>query len=642
MFFLNLTAGEFFTLLGALGGLITALYLLDRTKRKKVVSTLQFWTPALTADESQSRRRMREPWSLILQLASLLLLLLAIAQLQWGSRERRGRDHVLLVDTSSWTAEQLGGTTLLDREKAMARNYLAALPARDRVMLVRADGLTVPVTAFTSDRRQVVNGLESLHSGFTALNLDQALSFAGQAENWSGGKRGEIIYVGPHLISETDSNLPALPNLRVIDVPASRANCGIRRIGVRRSEEDVNSWQATVTLKNYGAERVTVRLKTQFAGTMFAPRIFTLSGGEEKSGEYNFVTNTAGRLIATIEPGDALASDDRVVMQLPRNGMLNVVVFTDRPEVLKPLLEANHRLSVKYLSASQYTPNAAADVMVLDRMAPQRKPAIPSLWIQPDAGASPLPVKTVVHDAAVKTWHSESALGTGLHAKEAHLPEAEVFQTFEGDLTVASLAEGPVVVARPGNQSQSKTAVIGFDPLVGELKFEVTTPLLFANLLRWLSPDSFRAVDITAGQVGAASITLDPNERADRIRIRDEKGFAVPFTVRGQNLQLFASRPSVIRVDSGDRERIISLTLPDVAESEWKPPENAAAGIPRPLAFAPASFDLWQWLALVGGAGLFLEKMLFGRDRKWKRRKLTRQTGSVTRVQPRERELISK
>ncbi len=139
MFFLNLTAGEFFTLLGALGGLITALYLLDRTKRKKVVSTLRFWTPALTAEEQQSRKRMREPWSLVLQLASLLLLLLAIAQLQWGTRARRGRDHVLLLDTSSWTAERMGAGTLLDHEKAVAERYLATLPARDRALLVRVD-----------------------------------------------------------------------------------------------------------------------------------------------------------------------------------------------------------------------------------------------------------------------------------------------------------------------------------------------------------------------------------------------------------------------------------------------------------------------------------------------------------------------
>ena len=121
MFFLNLTAGEFFALFGVLGGLITALYLLDRSKRKKVVSTLRFWTQARSAEEQQSRRRMRDPWSLLLQIAALLLLLLAIAQLQWGSRERRGRDHVLLLDTSAWSAEKdEHGTVLNVRSKRPA------------------------------------------------------------------------------------------------------------------------------------------------------------------------------------------------------------------------------------------------------------------------------------------------------------------------------------------------------------------------------------------------------------------------------------------------------------------------------------------------------------------------------------------
>ena len=120
MFFLNLTAGEFFGLLAALGGAITALYLLDRTKRKKIVSTLRFWVDAGRVQDQRSRKRMREPWSLVLQLLGLLLLLLAAAQLQWGSRERRGRDHVLLVDTSAWSAQRLGTESLLDREKSLA------------------------------------------------------------------------------------------------------------------------------------------------------------------------------------------------------------------------------------------------------------------------------------------------------------------------------------------------------------------------------------------------------------------------------------------------------------------------------------------------------------------------------------------
>ena len=37
MFFLNLSVGEFLGLLGVVSGLVTALYLLDRAKHKKVV-----------------------------------------------------------------------------------------------------------------------------------------------------------------------------------------------------------------------------------------------------------------------------------------------------------------------------------------------------------------------------------------------------------------------------------------------------------------------------------------------------------------------------------------------------------------------------------------------------------------------------
>ncbi len=642
MFFLNLTAGEFLALFGALGGLITALYLLDRTKRKKLVSTLRFWTPALTAEEQQSRKRMREPLSLLLQLVSLLLLLLAIAQLQWGTRERMGRDHVLLLDTSSWSAERLAQGTLLDREKMFARRYLASLPSRDRLLLARVDALATPITSFTSDRAQLLNGLDESTPGFSALNIEQALSFARQAQSWSGGGQGEIVYIGPKLIDDSISVPAKLSNLRTIPVGVNRENCGIRRIGVKRSEEDANSWQATVTLKNYGSRRRTVRLKTQFAGTVFAPRAFTMAPGEETAAEYNFTTNTAGQLVAEIEPGDNLASDDRAILQLPRNGLLRVAVYTNRPEVLRPLLESNHRLTVKFFAPAEYVPNPSADIAILDRIAPPQPPKIASLWIDPPKENSPLPVKAVVADAVMKTWHSETPLGVGLHAKEASIHTAEVFETFEGDVPVGSIAEGPVVVARPTSAvAKAKIAAIGFDPLNGELKFEVTTPLLFANLLRWLSPDAFRTLDITAGRVGAATVTLDPKERADRIRLTDERGFAVPFTIRDQTLQLFASRPSIVHILSDDRDRVLSLTLPDVAEFEWKPPANTLVGLPAATRFAPSAVDLWEWLALLGALGLFIEWMLFGRQRVLTWRKPKR-SAAHPHLADHESELVSK
>ena len=579
--------------------------------------------------------------ALLLQLLGMALLLLAIAQLEWGARGRTGQDHVLLLDTSAWSAARSNSGTVLDREKRIARNYVSTVAGSDRVLLVLVDGLAAPATPFTSPGDQLSKAINESTSQYSALNLEQALSFASQAQSWSGGRPGDIVYVGPRRIADPEPVFPQVPNLRLLTVAAPLANRGIRRLSVKRNEDDPNTWQATVLVKNYASERMALRLNTAFAGTVFAPRQMTLAPNEEKSFEYTFVTNVAGQLTAQIEGRDSLASDDKAVLRLPRSGRLTIAVYTARPEVLKPLLEANHRLNVTYYGPGEYKSKPAADVMLLDQMAPPVAPQIASFWIDPPADRSPLPVREVVVDTSIKTWQSESALGAGLHARETAIPQAEVFQTFDGDISVATIAQGSVVAVRPGTRGKPNIAVLGFDPLRGQMRYEVTTPLLFANLLRWLSPESFRTLEISAAPVGTATATLDPSERPEHVRVADQRSFSIPFTIRDQTVQLFASRPSLVRITSDDRERYLSLTLPDVAQFEWKVPPTARESLPSLLGFTRPALDLWQWLAVAGGLVLFLEWMRFGRRRMVVRRKGSPR-GAEPRLPVRERELVSK
>ena len=305
---------------------------------------------------------------------------------------------------------------------------------------------------------------------------------------------------------------------------------------------------------------------------------------------------------------------------------------------MRPLLTANHQLSVKFYSPGQFGRTDAADLVVLDEFSPKSRPRVPSLWIAPPRDGGPLPVAHVVEDAMVTNWHNDSSVGEGLHAKDEHISNAEVFEVFEGDIPVASVPEGPIAVARPASQTEAKMAVIGFDPLQGQLKFEVTTPILFANLLRWLAPESFRTLELSAGQVGAVTISLDHREHADRMRVTDENGFAVPFTIRPKALQLFASKPGLVRVVSDDRDRLISLTLPGVAEFEWQPPSNTARGLPATKGFAPVAVDLWKWLAISGAACLLAEWLLYGLQRATRFSKSRKSKPAVTA----EAELVSK
>jgi hypothetical protein len=615
MFFLNLTAGEFFTLLGVVGGLVTALYLLDKSKRKKIVSTLRFWTPARRAEELQSRRRMREPWSLVLQLLGLALLLLAIAQLQWGNKRRLGKDHVLLLDTSAWSAGQSQDGTVLDAEKRLAGEYLAALPAIDRLMVVRVDGLATPVTPFTTGRKELRAAIDASVPGWSALNLEQAFQFAIQAQSWREGTRGEIIYTGAGMISGDAADLPAPPNLRVLIPQLNREHVGIRRLAAKRDQQESNSWDATITLKNFGLEPHAVRLEARFAGTHFAPRVIQLAPRQEIAAEYSFVTVSAGELIARITPADVLLTDQEARLRLPQSGPLQVTVYTRRAEELRPLLEANHRLNARFFSPESYPAAKPGEVVVLDGFSPRVRPNQPTLWISPPRDGSPIAIKGLDYDAVIQTWHNETSLGTGLHAKEAHIQNAEIFETYEGDTPVASTSGGPIVVARDARPGQARFAVIGFDPLQGQLKFEVTTPILFANLLRWLSPESFRTLDLNAASVGTASVSLDTKEREDQIRVVDDSGAALPFTVHGTVLQLFTPEPDVLHVYSGGRERILSLTMPEVAEAAWLPPAGVAHGVPSFARMRGGPVDLWKWLALAGLGCLLAEWFVYGRQR---------------------------
>src|SRR5260370_13063357 len=106
MFFLNLTFAQFATLLASVSGVVVALYLLDRSRRKQTVATLRFWVAAEQPTEVARRKRIQQPLSLLLHLLSLCLLLLAIAQLRLGRRGPTPFHHALIPHTPAWLAPQ--------------------------------------------------------------------------------------------------------------------------------------------------------------------------------------------------------------------------------------------------------------------------------------------------------------------------------------------------------------------------------------------------------------------------------------------------------------------------------------------------------------------------------------------------------
>jgi hypothetical protein len=177
-----------------------------------------------------------------------------------------------------------------------------------------------------------------------------------------------------------------------------------------------------------------------------------------------------------------------------------------------------------------------------------------------------------------------------------------------------------VIVARPNATGDAKVVVIGFQPLKTAMKYELATPLLIANILHWMSPETFRRWEVQAGTVGTVNVALDQGADSANVRVLTEDQRPLPFTIEGdavagKTLRFFAGAPGTVRVLNGDRETVYSLTLPDVADSVWRPPQSVRHGIPRMSVREAAVTDLWPWLALLGGLGLLIDWLMFGRSR---------------------------
>jgi hypothetical protein len=577
MFFVNLGLGQFLAIFGAISAISVVLYLLDRSRRRVVVSTLRFWVAAEQPTAVVRRKHISQPISLLLQLLSMLLLLLAIAQLRIGSPTSQSRQHVLILETSAWMNARSGRQTLMDTARTRAKAYVNALPSGDQVMLVRADALATPATAFESNHAKVIAAITATVPGSTSLNINQALTFARQLQS-NTGQRGEVVFVGSGRVSEADAaEASDIKNLRVLTVADPVENCGLRKIGIKRSNTNPEAWDIYVSAKNYGTRDKQVLITLTLGGLPAGSEKLLLPAGGEKEATFAYRTRAAGVLQARL-------------------------FFTANPQVV-----------AVFKPTAQYVNNDKG-LVVIDRFHPPSRPQADTIWIDPPATDAPVGVKERVTKPEGIRWNSSEPIAAGLRARDVHIDSASVFNAAPGDIKVAEIDAGPIIIARPGAQ---KNLIFGFHPALSSLRYELSTPLLFANSLRWFAPNVFRTKELTTQPVGTVNVALDaaadnPTALA-ALKVVREDGTPIPFTVEGKSLHFYSGAPGVARVISGDRESIYSLSLPEMGDTKWKAPADAKKGLPSFRDTVQSVHDTWRIFAILGGLGLLIEWLLYGR-----------------------------
>ena len=120
-----------------------------------------------------------------------------------------------------------------------------------------------------------------------------------------------------------------------------------------------------------------------------------------------------------------------------------------------------------------------------------------------------------------------------------------MFDPAPGDGPIGEVDAGPVVVARVG---KPKIVVLGFHPALSPMRYELAWPLLFANLLRWVSPEIFLRSEVAGGSVGTVKLQVEDGVAAKDVKVTTEDGSPVPFTLRDKTLDFFAGSPGSVQI----------------------------------------------------------------------------------------------
>src|ERR1700757_818450 len=164
----------------ALAPVVVVLYLLKVSRRRQTVSALFLWRRVV---EEQQRHalfhRLRNFWSLLLNLLILLCLILAAAQLRWpGFSGVEGNSLLIIDDRARMQARDVAGRTRLDVAKQVADQILRRTSARNLTGLIVLQEKPETVVSLTDDGEELQRALNAVQPTDTTGKLDDALRLA--------------------------------------------------------------------------------------------------------------------------------------------------------------------------------------------------------------------------------------------------------------------------------------------------------------------------------------------------------------------------------------------------------------------------------------------------------------------------------
>ena len=172
MTFAGLPLAQLLAIFGAAAALVTVFYILKLRRRAVAVPFSPLWNRILRDKEATSLfSKLKRLLSLLLQLALLVLLVLALGDPRAAASLVKGRNLVVLVDASaSMQATDVSGTRL-GSAKDEVRKMIRGLGGADRMLIAQMDAVTTALVPMSGDTAELERSLDRISATDTRVHI---------------------------------------------------------------------------------------------------------------------------------------------------------------------------------------------------------------------------------------------------------------------------------------------------------------------------------------------------------------------------------------------------------------------------------------------------------------------------------------
>ncbi|MCB9134438.1 MAG: BatA domain-containing protein [Anaerolineales bacterium] len=619
-----------FLLLSLLAIPIIVLYMLKLRRKEVEISSTMLWQMVLRDRQANAPwQKLRRNLLLLLQLLILAGLVFALARPAIPVPAVATGSVIVLLDASASMQATDVQPSRFDAALDIVRGVIASLNPDSTMTLILVADQPEILIAGESDKALLTQALADAAPIQGTVNWQSALALAAGAAGRQTVEATTIIISDGGLPSE---GLPPLPGqVKYVPIGESANNLAVSALALRPAAQGAELF-ARVT--NYGDTDRLAILSISLDGTLYTAERLQIPANDSQSIVLENLPNTTNPTSTEVKPlryearlttaeGSEAVDDfalDNVAFAIytpPVNR--NVLLVSEGNLFLEQLLSL-----VPNLTPFRVVPNADGQitipdppfgVYVFDGIIPGNLPPADVLMVNPPTndlfttgGITSTLTNPIVADNPLMQFVDWSNVHVS-QAKQVTLPDW-------GRVLVNTDTTPLVFVGETGGR---RIAVVTFDLHDSDLPLQVTFPILFSNLLNYLSPPN--GFDAPNGLVPHQGITIQPEQGVEGIAIAAPNGQVyTPLLDNGsvffQNtgeLGLYAV--NYLPADQYPAEYFaVNLFAPE--ESDIRPAADIRIGL---AAVQPqqenelGNRELWNWLAALALVILLVEWWVYHR-----------------------------